>query len=76
MSTSSLHEIPTDVNGSWLQSAYKQEQDYDVETKVNRDMIERAIGALNILAPHLEFVAFPSGTRVSFCHRCPEKLIY
>ena len=38
----------------------------DVETKVNRDMIERAIGALNLLSPNLEFVAFPSGTRVSF----------
>lgn len=43
--------------------AYKQEQEPDVETKVNRDMIERAIGALNILSPNLKFVAFPSGTR-------------
>ena len=38
----------------------------DVETKVNRGMIERAIGALNILSPNLKFVAFPSGTRVSY----------
>ena len=50
----------------WLPSAYKQEQEMDVETKVNRDMIERAIGALNLLSPNLKFVAFPSGTRVSF----------
>lgn len=51
---------------SWLSSAYKQEQEPDVETKVNRDMIERAIGALDVLSPNLKFVAFPSGTRVSF----------
>lgn len=38
----------------------------DIETKVNRDMIERAIGALDALSPNLKFVAFPSGTRVSF----------
>lgn len=59
------------MNCSRLRSAYKQEQDYDVETKVNRDMIERAIGALDILAPNLKFVAFPSGTRVSFYLQTP-----
>lgn len=37
----------------------------DLETKVNREMIERAIGALDALSPNLKFVAFPSGTRVS-----------
>ncbi|MCJ1247718.1 hypothetical protein MMC30_004933 [Trapelia coarctata] len=33
---------------------------------VNRQMLERAIGALNHLAPELKFVVFPSVTKVSF----------
>ena len=45
--------------------AYKQEQDPDTEVRINRGMIERAIGALNRLSPKLKFVAFPGGTRVS-----------
>ena len=49
--------------------AYKQEQGLEAETKVNRDMIERAIGSLNVLCPNLKFVVFPSGTRVSFLLR-------
>lgn len=56
---------PADMNVLSLPPAYKQEQDFYVETKNNRDMIERAIGALDVLCPNLKFVAFPSGTRVS-----------
>ena len=50
----------------YLSPAYKQEHEPEAETKVNRDMIERAVGALNVLSPKLKFVVFPSGTRVSF----------
>ncbi|KAI9844854.1 MAG: hypothetical protein M1830_007580, partial [Pleopsidium flavum] len=43
--------------------AYKQDEDADVEVKTNREMIQRAIGALNSLSPNLTFVAFPGGTK-------------
>ena len=55
--------VPTDANE--YRVAYKQEDDEDFEVKVNREMLERAIGALDHLAPMLKFVVFPTGTRVS-----------
>lgn len=55
----------------WLSSAYKREQESEVETKVNHDMIERPIGALDALSPNTKFVVFTSGTRVSFDKSTP-----
>lgn len=45
-------------------TAYKQDDDGDAEIKVNREMLRRAIGALNSLSSNLVFVVFPSGTKV------------
>ncbi len=45
-------------------TAYKQDDDGDAEIKVNREMLRRAIGALNSLSSDLIFVVFPSGTKV------------
>jgi hypothetical protein len=45
-------------------TAYKQDDDGDAEIKVNREMLRRAIGALNSLSSNLIFVVFPSGTKV------------
>ena len=58
-------EAPADFILPYLSPAYKQEHEPEAETKANRDMIERAVGALNVLSPKLNFVVFPSGTRVS-----------
>lgn len=63
------------MNADLVSSAYKQEQEMDLETKVNREMIERAIGALDALSPNLKFVAFPSGTRVSLLRLVPHLLV-
>lgn len=43
--------------------AYKQEDKWEVEVHANTAMLERVIGALELLAPGLQFIAFPSGTR-------------
>ncbi|KAL1645015.1 hypothetical protein SLS58_004086 [Diplodia intermedia] len=43
--------------------AYKQEDDWGVETRVNSAMFERVVNAVDALAPALKFVVFPSGTR-------------
>jgi len=45
--------------------AYKQEDDADKEVEINITMLGRAIGALNALSPKLQFVVFPSCTKVS-----------
>ncbi|KAK7701782.1 hypothetical protein SLS57_011622 [Botryosphaeria dothidea] len=43
--------------------AYKQEDDWTVETKVNTGMFDRVVRAIDSLAPGLKFFPFPSGTR-------------
>ncbi|KAK0647305.1 Short chain dehydrogenase sirS [Lasiodiplodia hormozganensis] len=43
--------------------AYKQEDDWSVETRVNTGMFERVVGAVDTLARGLKFFVFPSGTR-------------
>lgn len=43
----------------------KPENDLEDEVRVNRKMLECAVGALNNLCPQLEFLVFPSGTKVS-----------
>lgn len=45
---------------------YKQEMEPKVEVQVNCQMMERAVGALQDLCPELEFVVFPSGSKVCF----------
>ncbi|EKG11464.1 hypothetical protein MPH_11479 [Macrophomina phaseolina MS6] len=44
--------------------AYKQDDDWTVETSVNSGMFDRVVHAVDALAPGLKFIAFPSGTRV------------
>ncbi|KAI4202162.1 MAG: hypothetical protein LQ346_002014 [Caloplaca aetnensis] len=41
----------------------KSENDPGEEVRVNRDMLECAVGALNSLCPQLDFLVFPSGTK-------------
>ncbi|KAL1615234.1 hypothetical protein SLS54_009165 [Diplodia seriata] len=43
--------------------AYKQEDDWSVETRVNSAMFSRVVNAVDTLAPALKFIVFPSGTR-------------
>ncbi|EJD42574.1 hypothetical protein AURDEDRAFT_115013 [Auricularia subglabra TFB-10046 SS5] len=43
--------------------AYKQEDIWEVEVRANTTMLERVVSALELLAPGLQFIAFPSGTR-------------
>lgn len=47
-----------------LTPAYKYDPGPEKETQLARSMLERAIGALNHLSPQLEFVVFPTGTKV------------
>lgn len=44
---------------------YKSEPDPKEEARVTRRMLEVALSALNHLSPRLEFIVFPSGTKVS-----------
>ena len=48
-----------------LCTAYKFDQDAETESRVNRDMLERVLVALDKVAPNLAFVVLPTGTRVS-----------
>lgn len=53
---------------------YKSEDNPEKEVRVNCKMLECAVGALNELCPKLEFLVFPSGTKVSCPHWEREKL--
>lgn len=43
---------------------YMPGNDPKEEMQINRKMLECAVGALNQLCPELEFLVFPSGTKV------------
>ncbi|KAI4086546.1 MAG: hypothetical protein LQ344_007449 [Seirophora lacunosa] len=46
----------------------KTENDPEEEVRVNRKMLECAVGALNNLCPEMEFLVFPSGTKAYGIH--------
>ncbi|KKY20354.1 putative sirq protein [Diplodia seriata] len=56
-----VHDIDTVTHVFYF--AYKQEDDWSVETRVNSAMFERVVNAVDTLAPALKFIVFPSGTR-------------
>lgn len=61
------HKVDTDQ--SLLRPpVYKSEPDPKEEARVTRRMLEVALSALNQVSPRLEFVVFPSGTKVSRLH--------
>lgn len=44
---------------------YKYEEKPEDEVRVVCGMLEHTVGALNRLSPNLEFLVFPTGTKVS-----------
>ena len=50
------------------QKAYRQEDDQDTEVKTNREMIERAIGALDALSPILKYLSLPISSKLKFVY--------
>ena len=45
--------------------AYAFHPDFPTESEINLGMLKRGFGAAESLAPKLEFVIFPTGTKVS-----------
>lgn len=44
--------------------AYSMHPDFPTESEINLGMLKRGFGAVESLAPNLEFVIFPTGTKV------------
>jgi hypothetical protein len=44
--------------------AYSMHPDFPTESDTNLGMLKRGFGAVESLAPNLEFVIFPTGTKV------------
>lgn len=57
----------------WLERltviAYLFHPDFPTETQINLGMLQRGFVAAESLAPNLQYVIFPTGTKVSFL--CP-----
>ncbi|GLB41900.1 putative sirq protein [Lyophyllum shimeji] len=49
--------------------AYKQEPELKLEVPVNREMMERVVGAVTRLSPKLKFIVYPTGTRAYGIHK-------
>ncbi|KAF2810070.1 uncharacterized protein BDZ99DRAFT_570697 [Mytilinidion resinicola] len=48
--------------------AYKQDNDNDTECRVNEDMLERSVTAIEHLSPEMSYVVLPSGTKIYGIH--------